>query len=145
MIIYTEKYTESDKDIQNNSLLYKIHPKHLNTFQTIPNIRKHLETNKTTKRTFQTQNLFCYIYKYHNSYFVIFVYLVTLYIPVINSTFKAIRRRSKFAVSLWIHSHFCIPNAPLGLQIGFLAWFRSEFCIAGASLVLQSRILAVDP
>ena len=32
MIIYTEKYTESESDIQNNNLLYKIHQQHQNTF-----------------------------------------------------------------------------------------------------------------
>ena len=33
MIINTEKYTESDSDIQNNNLLYKVHQKCQNTFQ----------------------------------------------------------------------------------------------------------------
>ena len=32
MFPYTKKYAESESDIQNNSLLYKIHPKCQNTF-----------------------------------------------------------------------------------------------------------------
>ena len=33
MAAYTEKYTESESDIQNNDLLYKTHRKHQNTFE----------------------------------------------------------------------------------------------------------------
>ena len=33
MFLYTEKYTESESDIQNNDLLYKINPKCQNTFE----------------------------------------------------------------------------------------------------------------
>ena len=33
MVIYTDKYTESDKRIQNNNLLYKIHQQSQNIFE----------------------------------------------------------------------------------------------------------------
>ena len=33
MFLYTKKYTEFESDIQNNDSLYKIHPKHQNTFE----------------------------------------------------------------------------------------------------------------
>ena len=35
MFPYTEKYTESESDIQNNNLLYKIQPKCQNTFENL--------------------------------------------------------------------------------------------------------------
>ena len=67
MFIYTEKYTESEKHIQNINLLYKIHQRCQNTFEQIEtsiNIKKHKKW------------LFRYLNKFHNSYFVFFVYFV---------------------------------------------------------------------
>ena len=40
MAAYTEKYTESESDIQNNDLLYKTHQKHQNTFELFETIGK---------------------------------------------------------------------------------------------------------
>ena len=58
MIIYTEKYTEFDKRIQNINLLCNIHPKCQHAFDNFETFR-----NKSNK--FETnQILFCYIYIY---------------------------------------------------------------------------------
>ena len=46
MAAYTEKYTESEFDIQNNDLLYKTHQKHQNTFEILENIEKHRKHQK---------------------------------------------------------------------------------------------------
>ena len=43
MFPYTEKYEESEYDIQNNNLLYKIHPKCQNTFECLETF-ENLET-----------------------------------------------------------------------------------------------------
>ena len=37
MFLYRVKYTISEYDIQNNDVLYKIDPKHLNTFEKLEN------------------------------------------------------------------------------------------------------------
>ena len=80
MAAYTE-YTESESDIQNDDLLYKTLQKHQNTLEILVFWWK-VEKSKIAF-------LFCYIYKFHNSYFVIFgisinfkiyVYSVYLYI-----------------------------------------------------------------
>ena len=57
MFPYTEKYTESKSDLQNNDLLYKIDQQCRNTFEIL---EKHEKEN---------QGLFCNIYKLHSSYF----------------------------------------------------------------------------
>ena len=46
MAAYTEKYTESESDIQINDLLYKTHQKHQNTFESLEPFEKK-KTNKT--------------------------------------------------------------------------------------------------
>jgi hypothetical protein len=48
MFLYRVKYTESEYDIQNNDLFYKIHQQHHNTFQTpdSSNISKHFKQSK---------------------------------------------------------------------------------------------------
>ena len=40
MFPYTEKYTESESDIQNNDLLYKTHQQHKNTFEMLETFEK---------------------------------------------------------------------------------------------------------
>ena len=62
MFPYRVKYTESESDIQNNNLLYKLDPKCQNTFDCF----KMLENNCNIKK----KNIFCYMYKLHNSYLV---------------------------------------------------------------------------
>ena len=66
MFPYTEKYTESESDIQNNDLLYKIDQQCQNTFEIL---------EKWKIRKIKNQILFCNIYKLHNSYFVILDFL----------------------------------------------------------------------
>ena len=62
MFPYRVKYNESESDIQNNDLLYKIHQKHQNT-------SKLLEQFETIQKL---KVLFGILYKLHNLYFVIF-------------------------------------------------------------------------
>ena len=40
MFLYTEKYTESESDIQNNNPLYKIYKKHQNALEKTEMFRK---------------------------------------------------------------------------------------------------------
>ena len=53
MFPYTEKYTESENDIQNNDLSYKAHQKYQNTFELLENFGK----NKNIKN-----NIFILLY-----------------------------------------------------------------------------------
>ena len=69
MFPYTVKYTESESDIQNNNLLYKIH-------QNAKILSKCWKMN--FENITKNQILFYYMYKFHNSYFVIFVNFVIL-------------------------------------------------------------------
>ena len=48
MIIYTEKYTESEYDIQNDNLKYKIHQKCRNIFEGI--VFSKFSKNRKTKK-----------------------------------------------------------------------------------------------
>ena len=59
MILHTEKYTESDKRIQNNILLYKIHHKRQNTFEHIVFIifENFENKNKITNSKNETVNI----------------------------------------------------------------------------------------
>ena len=53
MFLYTEKYTESEYDIQDNNLLYKIHQKHQNTYeqtQIARNFRKQSDNFEKLKK-----------------------------------------------------------------------------------------------
>ena len=69
MFPYTEKCIESEYDIQNNDLSYKINPKCQNTFNCLKTVGKPRKIE-----TFKNDNfLFCILYKFHNSYFVVFV------------------------------------------------------------------------
>ena len=45
MFPYTEKYTESEYDIKNNNLLYKIDQQHQNTFENLGNFEKKKASN----------------------------------------------------------------------------------------------------
>ena len=74
MFPYRVKYNESEYDIQNNDLLYKIHKKYQNTFAILENV------GNVRKRNHNLKMLFCVLYKLHNSYFVNFVILYILYI-----------------------------------------------------------------
>ena len=56
MFPYTEKYTESESDIQNSNLLYKIHQKHQNTFEHLDHFGKNENKNKQ-----KIQCLFYYV------------------------------------------------------------------------------------
>ena len=62
MFPYTDIYTESESDIQNINLLYKIHQTCQNTFEYL----EHFKKIKTFKIVFY------YLYKLHSSYFVFF-------------------------------------------------------------------------
>ena len=85
MFPHRAKYTECEYDIQNNNLLYKIHPKCKSAFESY-------ETNGKWKKS-NTKYLFYYIYNFHNSsviivvivifvYFEFFVYFVYSYIYI---------------------------------------------------------------
>ena len=65
MFPYRVKYTESEYDIQNNDLLYKIDQHHQNTFDCFESFGKIKFEN--------FKYLFCIMYKLHNLYFVMFV------------------------------------------------------------------------
>ena len=49
MFPYTEKYTESESDIQNNDLLCKTHQQHQNTFEILENFGKSKKQSKFSK------------------------------------------------------------------------------------------------
>ena len=66
MFLYTEKYTGSDKDIQNNNLLYKIHQQRQNTFQFLDGFGKNRKKQKEEEE--DIKHSFWYLYKLHNSY-----------------------------------------------------------------------------
>ena len=81
MFPYTVKYTESEYDIPNNNLLYKIHQQHQHIFEQhrVPKLFE--KTKKTAKREIKRFKSFCcYLYKFYNPYFVTFVKLVILFI-----------------------------------------------------------------
>ena len=69
MFPYTVKYTESESDIQNINVLYKIHQQYQNTFDTFVQKGKILQKNKLVLGI---------LYKLHNSYFVVFVIVVNV-------------------------------------------------------------------
>ena len=68
--IYRVKYNESESDIQNNNLFYKIDQQRQNTFDVLDNFERKKKVLKTI--------LLWILYKFHNSYFVIFVNFVIL-------------------------------------------------------------------
>ena len=72
MFPYRVKYADSESDIQNNDLLYKINQKCQNTLKN----QKMLQTSKMFKKF---KFLFCNMYKLHNSYFVLLKTLQNLY------------------------------------------------------------------
>ena len=65
MFPYRVKYNESESDIQNNDLLYKIDQQCQNTFD--------------FSKIFENPIFFYYIYNFHNSYFVFSIIFSTLY------------------------------------------------------------------
>ena len=67
----TTKYTK------NTNLLCKIHQKHQNTFQK-SSFFKNIKKTQVSKHFKSVKLLFCILYNYHNSYFVIFVVFVIL-------------------------------------------------------------------
>ena len=74
MFPYTENYTESESDTQNNNLFYKLCPKCQSLFDRLEmfvNIRLFWMCS----RNFKTKIVFCIMYKFYNSYFVIFATL----------------------------------------------------------------------
>ena len=86
MFPYTEKCTESETDIQNNDLSYKLDQQCQNTFDIFEKQKN--ENIRKTKINF----LFCNIYKLHNSYFVMFGFFVNFVILVFLDFY--IRRQS---------------------------------------------------
>ena len=70
MFPYTEKYTEFESDIKNNNLFYEIGQQCQNTFDCS------IFFGKCSKTIKNSVFLFCTMYKFHNSYFVIFVNFV---------------------------------------------------------------------
>ena len=81
-----EKYTESDKRIQKNILLYKIHQQYQNTFKIPNNFKTNRKLSKTKSKLSNNFNilkcLFCYIYKYHIFCFVYFTFCIFIYIYI---------------------------------------------------------------
>ena len=73
MFPYTEKYTESESDIQKNDLLYKVHQQCQNTFKLLECLQT-IETIKTN----HFKSLFYYIYNFNN-YTVLVLYINTVY------------------------------------------------------------------
>ena len=75
MILYIEKYTESDKRIQNNHLLYKIHQRFQNKIQHFRNISKSIKPQQNQKSVF-----YFVIYQIsiiHILYIIYFVYFIS--------------------------------------------------------------------
>ena len=70
MFPYRVKYNESEYDIQNNDILYKIDQQYQNTFELCFLLEKFREKLKRIKL------LFCYMYNLYNSIFVFFVNIV---------------------------------------------------------------------
>ena len=66
MFPYGVKYTECESDIQNNDLLYKTH--------------QEINNKSNWKKNENFEFLICNMYKLHNSYFVVFVYVCILWI-----------------------------------------------------------------
>ena len=73
MFPYRVKCTESESDIQNINLLYKIDQQCHNTFELLDHFEK-LQKN---------QCLFYYLYKLHNSYFVFFVFFCIFFVILV--------------------------------------------------------------
>ena len=91
---HTEKYTGTESDIQNDNLLYKIHQKFQNIFEYVGYYYLFILLicfvsffffhyfffflKSTIEKYNNKQNklLCCILYKFHNSYFVKFVYFV---------------------------------------------------------------------
>ena len=70
MFPYRVKYTESEYDIQDNGLLYKIHKQKTKYFQHFGKMEnRNTEVNKCNF-------LFLNMHGFHNSYFVLFVNVV---------------------------------------------------------------------
>ena len=74
MFPYTIKHTESECDIQNNDLLYKIHQQHQSTFEPIEFFEE--RTRKYSNDFFIVIGI---LYKIHSLYIAIFVFWVILY------------------------------------------------------------------
>ena len=82
MFPYIVKYTESEYDIQNNELLYKIAQQCQNTYELLENFEK-------SKNIYI---LFYYLYNFHNSFvvfcnlgdFCIFCIFVFLYLYILH-------------------------------------------------------------
>ena len=72
MFPYRVKYTESEYDIQNIDLLYKIDQQMPKYFRFVGNVWNVLKKSEIKK----IERLFCILCKLHNSYFVFFVYFV---------------------------------------------------------------------
>ena len=72
MFPYRVKFTESEYDIQNNDSLYKIDPKYQNAFEDLEKFGIFWKIER------KNNILFCYIYRLHNSYFVILGNVVIL-------------------------------------------------------------------
>ena len=68
MFPYTEKYTASESDIQNNNLEYKIHKQ-------TPKCIRVAGTFSKTKNIKHYIFLFCIMYTFHYSYFVFFAFV----------------------------------------------------------------------
>ena len=72
MFPYTEKYTESESDIQNNNLLYKTHQQCQTTFVFFENVVKLEKIKINIFRKIRSQNdqrfmaiiMYIYIYEY---------------------------------------------------------------------------------
>ena len=88
MIIYTEKYTESNTRIKNNNLLYKTHQRHQNTFRGFDIFRT--ESNKS------------------NFYFIIYQFSIIhiLYISPENKTHNSKPKHSHIYIYIYIYEEY---------------------------------------
>ena len=77
MFPYTVKYNESESDIQNNNLLYKMHQQHQNTFEQ-PDFFENFEI-------IQTESFFhfCILYKFHSSHFIFCIFFCNTYLDIV--------------------------------------------------------------
>ena len=113
MFPYTVKYTDSEYDIQNNNLLYKIHRQCQNTFIFVWKIWR------TNHR--KCQFLICILYNFHNSYFanLFFSFFVILrcfryFIQCSSDLFICVIRQMSFNVQKHFFKTSCLRRSSFG-------------------------------
>ena len=100
MFPYRVNYNESEYDIQNDDLLYKIHPKHQTTFEMLENIGNYIKPKITNKYiivyfvicisyTTQISIIFVFVGNVGSLYFLYF-YIIYIYIYTCRSLILAL-------------------------------------------------------